>query len=253
MTTMDNCGTREMTITFLLATAIMSAGAVPEAFSDWPKGLDPQTVGGRVVDQFRSTEPESYHPKGFSGGPYGGGKYVPYAVASLWVNAMEYALLTSQRNLKIELCEKFDPFLPGRAKADKVTKPRHVDFNVFGSVPFEVAVLTGEKRAKAIGLRYADDQWEPPRPDDLACFPGWLKSHYVAPEKQLEYLKSGYSGQTRLWIDDMYMINVLQTQAYRVTTNRQYIVRAAHEMVLYLDKLQLENGLFNHAADVPFR
>lgn len=250
---MDNCGTREMTITFLLATAILSAGAVPEAFLDWPKGLDPQTVGGRVVDQFRSTEPESYHPKGFSGGPYGGGKYVPYAVASLWVNAMEYALLTSQRNLKIELCEKFDPFLPGRAKADKVTKPRHVDFNVFGAVPLEVAVLTGEKRAKAMGLRYADDQWEPPRQDDLDCFPGWLKSHYVAPEKQLEYLKSGYSGQTRLWIDDMYMINVLQTQAYRVTTNRQYIVRAAHEMVLYLDKLQLENGLFNHAADVPFR
>ena len=235
------------------SSTVCPAGAVPEAFSGWPTGLDPKTVGGRVVDQFRSAEPESYQPKGFSAGPYGGGKYVPYAVASLWVNAMEYALLTSQRNLKIELCEKFDPFLPGRAKADKVTKPRHVDFNVFGAVPLEVAVLTGEKRAKAMGLRYADDQWEPPRPDDLACYPGWLKSHYVAQEKQLEYLKNGYSGQTRLWIDDMYMINVLQTQAYRVTTNRQYIVRAAHEMVLYLDKLQLENGLFNHAADVPFR
>ena len=245
--------TYAISLAFALWSTSLFAGAVPEAFQNWPNGLDPQTIGGKVVAQFMSTEPESYNPKGFSAGPFGGGKYVPYAVASLWVNAMEYSLLTSQRNLKIKLCERFDPFLPKRAKADKVTKPRHVDFNVFGAVPLEVAVLTGEKRAKAMGLRYADDQWEPPRPEDLDVFPGWLKSHYVAPEQQREYLKNGYSGQTRLWIDDMYMINLLQTQAYRVTTNRQYIVRAAHEMVLYLDKLQLENGLFNHAADVPFR
>ena len=237
-----------------IASFYVKANSIPDAFRNWPKGLDPQTIGGKVVEQFMSTEPENYNPKGFSADrSYGGGKYVVYSVASLWVNAMEYALLTSQRNLKIKLCEKFDPFLPGRAKADKVTKPRHVDFNVFGAVPLEVAVLTGEKRAKAMGLRYADDQWTPPKADDLADYPGWLKSHYVAPELQREYLKNGYSGQTRLWIDDMYMINLLQTQAYRVTTNRQYIVRAAHEMVLYLDKLQLENGLFNHAADVPFR
>ena len=241
-------------LAFALWSTSIFAGAVPEAFQNWPKGLDPQTVGGRVVLQFLSTEPECYKPNGFDGKePYGGGGYVAYSVASLWVNAMEYALLTSQRNLKTELCKKFDPFLPKRAKADKVTKPRHVDFNVFGAVPLEVAVLTGDEKAKAMGLRYADDQWEPPRPNDLDVFPRWLKSHYVAPDLQREYLKNGYSGQTRLWIDDMYMINLLQTQAYRVTNNRQYVARAAHEMALYLDKLQLENGLFNHAADVPFR
>ena len=73
MTTMDNCRVREIMMTFLLATVVLSASAVPGAFSCWPTGLDPQTVGGRVVEQFRSTEPESYHPKGFSAGPYGGG------------------------------------------------------------------------------------------------------------------------------------------------------------------------------------
>ncbi|MBR3823561.1 MAG: hypothetical protein IKJ37_18315, partial [Kiritimatiellae bacterium] len=188
-----------------IASFYVKANSIPDAFRNWPNGLDPQTVGGKVVEQFMSIEPENYNPKGFSANrSYGGGKYVVYSVASLWVNAMEYALLTSQRNLKIKLCEKFDPFLPGRAKADKVAKPRHVDFNVFGAVPLEVAVLTGEKRAKAMGLRYADDQWAPPKADDLADYPGWLKSHYVAPELQREYLKNGYSGQTRLWIDDMY-------------------------------------------------
>ena len=131
-----------ISLALTLGVGSLSAGAMPEAFSNWPKGLDPQTVGGRVVAQFLSTEPECYKAKGFTGAaPYGGGKYVVYSVASLWVNAMEYALLTSQRNLKNGLCERFDPFLPKRAKADKVTKPRHVDFNVFGAVPLDPCIF----------------------------------------------------------------------------------------------------------------
>ena len=98
----------------LMTCGVVSAnGAVPPAFASWPKGQDPKSVGARIVAQFQATEPERYCPEGFDG-ERPGGKYVPYAVASLWVNAMEYALLTSQRNLKINLCEKFDPFLPGR-------------------------------------------------------------------------------------------------------------------------------------------
>jgi rhamnogalacturonyl hydrolase YesR len=62
----------------------------------------------------------------------------------------------------------------------------------------------------------------------------------------------GYTWQTRLWIDDMYMITVVQTLAYKVTGDRKYIDRAAKEMVMYLDELQRPNGLFYHAPDVPF-
>ena len=51
---------------------------------------------------------------------------------------------------------------------------------------------------------------------------------------------------------DMYMITIVQTQAYKVTGDRKYIDRAAKEMVLYLDELQRPNGLFYHAPDVPF-
>ena len=50
----------------------------------------------------------------------------------------------------------------------------------------------------------------------------------------------------------MYMITIVQTQAYRVTGDRKYIDRAAREMVMYLDELQCPNGLFYHAPDVPF-
>src|SRR5262245_54557516 len=55
-----------------------------------------------------------------------------------------------------------------------------------------------------------------------------------------------------MWIDDMYMITMIQSQAYRATKDRKYIDRAAKEMVLYLDSLQKPNGLFYHAPDVPF-
>lgn len=41
----------------------------------------------------------------------------------------------------------------------------------------------------------------------------------------------------------MYMITIVQTQAYRITGDRKYIDRAAREMVMYLDELQCPNGL----------
>ena len=227
---------------------------MPESLQSWPDGADPKTVGGRVIAQFLSTEPEAYAAKGFDAGyPYGGGSYVCYSVASLWVNALEYSEIIGDAALQADLVNKFRPFLPDGEKRDKVSKTRHVDFNVFGAVPLEVAFLVHDKTAREMGLRLADDQWEPPRADDLAHFSKGLACHYVEPTRQLAYLKEGYSGQTRLWIDDMYMINLLQTQAYRVTKNRKYVDRAAKEMVLYLDRLQLGNGLFNHAADVAYR
>ena len=51
-------------------------------------------------------------------------------------------------------------------------------------------------------------------------------------------------GRLVLWIDDMYMITIIQTQAYKVTGDLKYLNRAAKEMVLYLDELQRPNGLF---------
>ena len=50
----------------------------------------------------------------------------------------------------------------------------------------------------------------------------------------------------------MFMITILQVQAYRATGDPKYIDRAANEMTAYLDKLQQPNGLFYHAPDAPF-
>jgi rhamnogalacturonyl hydrolase YesR len=50
----------------------------------------------------------------------------------------------------------------------------------------------------------------------------------------------------------MYMLTMLQLEAYRATGDKKYLDRDADEMVKYLDKLQEPNGLFHHAEDVPF-
>ena len=53
-------------------------------------------------------------------------------------------------------------------------------------------------------------------------------------------------------MDDMFMITAVQAQAYRVTQDMKYNTRAAREMVVYLDSLQLDNGLFYHAPSAPY-
>lgn len=110
-----------------------------------------------------------------------------YSVASLWVNAMRFASVTGDAKLEGSLVAEARQFLPGGKKGDKATKARHVDFNVFGAVPLEAAILTDRRDFLRMGMAYADDQWAPPRPDDLADFPKWLVSHYV-PAARKAYL-----------------------------------------------------------------
>ena len=86
-----------------VSAAVSGAAARPAAFEGWPAGTEPKEVGARIVKQFMSTEPEGYQAKGFTGGNYGGGKYVVYSVASLWVNALEYASLTEDAGLQRRL------------------------------------------------------------------------------------------------------------------------------------------------------
>lgn len=98
---------------------------------------------------------------------------------------------------------------------------------------------TQKQKYLDMGRYFADSQWEIPKGDDLS------------PESYAFY-KHGLSWQTRMWIDDMFMITLVQTQAYKATGDQKYIDRAAEEMVVYLDSLQCPNGLFFHASDVPF-
>ncbi|WP_437919332.1 glycoside hydrolase family 88/105 protein [Sphingobacterium sp. LRF_L2] len=192
--------------------------------NDFPSGYNPQEIGNRLANRFLQAK-HMLHA----------GKWISYPETFNWTGAFQFAALTKNEELIKKLQHKFEPLFSSEAKLLPIMN--HVDLNMFGSLPLVMYQITKERRYLELGMPYADTQWQVPQQANL---------------KEKAWADQDYSWQTRLWIDDMYMITVVQSQAYRVTGDHKYIDRAAREMVLYLDTLQRENGLFYHAPDVPF-
>jgi rhamnogalacturonyl hydrolase YesR len=148
---------------------------------------------------------------------------------------LKYAEAIGNTLLISQLQERFEPLFS--TEKAYLPPPTHVDWNMFGALPLEFYRITHDNRYYELGISYADTQWETPGNASLE-------------EKQ--WAGSGFSWQTRLWIDDMFMIIILQSQAYKATGDRKYIDRAAREMVYYLDRLQRIDGLFYHSPEAPF-
>jgi rhamnogalacturonyl hydrolase YesR len=191
------------------------ATAQQDYFGNWPAGRSPQEVGKALSEHF-ITSPHQHSPG-----------TIFYGEVGTWYGALTFAQLTHDTDLRDRLIKKFEPLYPGGAEDALIPKRDHVDDSIFGTVPLEIAIQTKDKKALDYGLSYADKQWVDPQPD-------------------------GLSHETRFWIDDMYMLAILQLQAYRATGDKKYLDRDADEMAAYLDKLQQPNGLFYHAPDVPF-
>ena len=206
---------------------------------------NPVVIGKKLSEQFLTTEPEFYNPAGYGNAThYGNRQYVHYATVSYWTNCLEFARISGDKELEDALIAKFEPFFA--EKKDLCNRKDHLDYAIFGSVPLEIYLLNGDERCLKLGLEYAEAQWEAPLPSG----DGYQGNPSLA---QLEaYWKDGYSSHTRIWIDDMYMITVLQTQAYRATGDYKYIERSARQMAMYLDKIQNPDGLFHHAEGMNF-
>jgi len=198
----------------LLALTLSASAQDNTYFSHWPLGVSPQEVGKRVAEHF-VLSPHQYTAT------------IHYSEVATWYGALTFASLTHDDALRGELIRKFEPLMPGGGEAARIPVRRHVDDSIFGVVPLEIAIETKDPKYLAAGKAWADRQWENPRPD-------------------------GLSAETRFWIDDMYMLTLLQLESYRATSERKYLDRDALEMAAYLDKLQQANGLFFHAPDVPF-
>lgn len=203
---------------------ITSLGATPRSLKTFPKGSTPREVGEKLAYHFAVSK-HALHA----------GKWIGYPETFTWNGALWFAKEADDKRLISLLADRFH-FLFGSEK-HLLPPQNHVDLNMFGSLPLTLYSLTSEEKYLRLGLPYADSQWALPT---------------NASPQQISLSRQGYSWQTRLWIDDMYMITILQTTAYRVTQHSQYIERAAKEMALYLDSLQCPNGLFFHAPDVPF-
>ena len=218
-------------IILLLNVANTNAQSKSYDLKNWPKGKSPLEIGTRIAEKFLITPHSRYgntHPDTRP-------TQITYPDVCTWLGGMWFAEVTKNKELFNRFESRFAPLFD--KEANLLPKPNHVDNNVFGSVPLELYQKTKQQKYLDLGLKYADAQWTVPAGAKPA-------------EKKLA--DQGYSWQTRIWIDDMFMITAVQAQAYRVTGERKYIDRAAKEMVLYLDTIQLENGLFYHSPEAHF-
>ncbi|QYM78532.1 glycoside hydrolase family 88 protein [Horticoccus luteus] len=213
----------------LVLLGVVSAGVCSAgSFGDWPKGASPDEVGHRVAENYLARPYQLFGPQ----------RVIHYVETCTWIGSLRFARDAGDRALHERLVRRFDPLLgPARIL---IPPALNVDYTVFGAVPLELYMETRDQRYLAPGLTLADQQWATPTDESK-----------LSPEAK-EGVAAGLSWHTRFWVDDMYMITMLQTQAYRATGEKKYIDRAAAEAVAYLDKLQQPNGLFYHAPDVPF-
>ena len=208
----------------IIIAGCVSCNSSKGFFDSFPDEYAPEHVGDKLSQRFL-TGKRMLHD----------GKWVHYAEVCTWYGSLRFAQVVDNQKLITKLQDRFEPLFT--TQKDQLPIMNHVDLNMFGCLPLEFFKITNDKRYYDLGMPYADSQWI--LPDD-------------ATDEQKIYANKGLSWQTRMWIDDMFMITIIQSQAYNVTGKQEYIDRAAKEMVVYLDSLQRSNGLFYHAPDVPF-
>ncbi|MDE5940993.1 MAG: glycoside hydrolase family 88 protein [Muribaculaceae bacterium] len=220
-------------LTAIAVAASLSQVSHADLLKGWSSQTDPVEVGRRVAQRFVEVD----HPN-FDANP-APTREITYPETCAWLGALRFAAATSDTALVRRLEERLIPIFGSERHLQPM--PDHVDHTVFGSIPLQLYVLTGNEIYGEMGLWYADSQWAMPR---------GRKGEEA--DRLQALLDDGLSWQTRYWIDDMYMISAVQTRAYLATGNSRYIDRAARQMVRYLDKIQCDNGLFYHAPDAPF-
>lgn len=183
---------------------------------DGVQGTDEKTVGRKVVDNLLGRDYMLYKEGGLH-----------YAEACTAVGALRYADRLGDKELINKIVSRYESLLGAEEGNKLITRQSHVDHNVMGIVPLQIYLVTGDERYKTFGLTFADRQWD-------------------------NTIEGGLTSQTRWWIDDMYMVGMLQMQAYRATKDVKYADRAALQIAAYLRKLQQPNGLFYHGPDFHY-
>lgn len=188
-----------------------------EPFMSYPNGAAPEIIGKRIADNLLS-RPHMVYKNGT----------IHYAEACATMGALQFAGLTKDSELLKRLVAHYEAIITPEGDKQLVPNQAHVDHSVFGIVPFEIYLQTQNPAYLALGKRLVDAQWKSP------------------------LLENGLTQETRWWIDDMWMVGALLTQANRATQEPLYAERAGLFLNAYLDKLQQPNGLFFHGPEFHF-
>jgi unsaturated rhamnogalacturonyl hydrolase len=179
----------------------------------WPEDKAPAGIARKVVSNLLRRGDYMMYDTGSV-------RALHYAEACAAFGALRLAHLLGDTRLLEALSARYAPERLPENTAN------HVDANVCGIIPLALHRLSHDPSHLAAGLGLADGQWAAP-------------------------LADGLSAQTRFWIDDVWMIGILQTEAYRATGNIEYLRRAALEVDAYVRKLQQPSGLFFHGDAAP--
>jgi len=201
-------------IPLLMVLLILTFSCKAGTKLDDVQNCNKKAIGQKAVENLLRRDYMMYRDKGLH-----------YAEACTAVGALRFADITKDKELGQRIIARYEKFLEDNSSL--ISRQLHVDHNVMGIVPLQIYLYNGDKRFLELGLSFADSQWENPRQD-------------------------GLTSQTRWWIDDMYMVGMLQMQAYRATKQTKYADRAALQITAYLKKLQQPNGLFYHGPEFHY-
>lgn len=222
---------KKIYVTLLCFLCCITGSYAKDHLKKFPKNADPKEIGLRIVNKYLAS------PHSLNGDlhPPHPPHQITYPDVCTWLGGLWFAETIKDQDLHARLEERFQPLFD--EKKNLLPRPVHVDNNVFGAVPLELYKKNPQEKYLKLGLMYADTQWDVPK---------------NANQHEKKWAEQGYSWQTRIWIDDMFMITTVQMQAYRVTGKTEYLDRAAKEMVMYLKRIQQPSGMFYHAPDTPF-
>ena len=147
-------------------------------FQNWPANADPKTVGEKVARNFLQRDYLTNKA----------GRIV-YPEACAAFGALRFAGAVGDRELLQKLVGRYSVILTPEGQK-LISTNRHVDFRVWGIVPLEIYLETGDERYLNPGRDLADQQWEDPLP-------------------------GGLTRETRWWVDDAFMIGSLQIPLHR--------------------------------------
>ncbi len=188
------------------------------SITQWPSRANPKKVGLLMSENFLK------RPFDFEVNKRR--KTLIYPEVLAWRGTLIVANKANKSELLERATRKFDYFMTEQGVSCLSTNA-HVDYRVTGVVPLEIYKTTPVPKYRALGLYFADRQWDNPS-------------------------TNGFTREARYWVDDMYMINALQVSSYLVSGKKIYLDRAASLTSDYLSKLQKENGLFIHAPFAPY-
>ena len=176
----------------ILATGCQTGPNPNQFFGNWPEGTSPREIGKRVAENFAARQ-FRFQTAQYANGNNSATSPVIYPEVCAWYGAFTFAETTKDDALRDKLIAKFGIFSTPEGAAH-ISATNAVDYHIFGAVPLEVYMLTKSEGYRTLGVSFADRQWANPTADGL---PG--------------------NGEARFWVDDLYMLPLVEMQAYRAT------------------------------------